>query len=177
MLSSKVFRSGYEAVKNSEMAVRETNDCFVRALVNAFDVSYELAHEFTKEKLDRKKGKGTFGAREMLKNNNEITFKPEGQLNLFDEATEKKFNVEHLGDKPKVEDGKNVGGDLMNKKYKHKPVAFTVKTFMQRFKKGTFMVLVHKHALVIKDGVLIDNGNYRFEGFRRPVETAFAISK
>ena len=57
MLSSKVFRSGYEAVKNSEMAVREKNDCFVRALVNAFDVSYELAHEFTKEKLDRKKVK------------------------------------------------------------------------------------------------------------------------
>ena len=177
MLSSKVFRNGYEAVKNSELAVREKNDCVVRALVNAFDVSYELAHKFANETFNRKKGRGTFGTREKLMNIGEVTFQPEGQLDLFELPTEKTFKVKHIGDKPKMENGKNVGGTLNNKKYKHKPVAFTVKTFMQQFKKGTFMILVHKHALVIKDGVLIDNGNYRFDGFRRPVETAFQITK
>jgi len=37
------------------------------------------------------------------------------------------------------------------------------------FNKGTYVVLVHKHALTIKDGVVVDNPNNRFDGYRRVV--------
>ena len=50
-----------------------------------------------------------------------------------------------LGKSPKQ------GGKLSNPKYKH------------------------KHALAIKDGVVIDNGNYQFDGYRRVVEAAYRV--
>ena len=34
----------------------------------------------------------------------------------------------------------------------------------------------NKHALTIKDGIVIDNPNYRFEGYRRIVHSAVRIS-
>ena len=64
---------------------------------------------------------------------------------------------------------------MINRKYKHKPVAYTVKTFMQKYTKGTYLLLVNKHALVVKDGVVVDNSNYRFNGYRRTVESSFKI--
>ena len=59
MLSEKVFKSGYDVTSKSKLAGGEKNDCFVRACSNAFDVSYESAHEFVAERFDRKNGKGT----------------------------------------------------------------------------------------------------------------------
>lgn len=171
MLDQKVFKAGYEVSKKSEIAKGEKNDCVVRAIANAFEISYNTAHKFTKDTFKRKDRKGTFNVRRELIKLKEVMFKAEGQLDLFDPVLEKKFNVKHIGDRPKD------GGTLQNDDYKHKAVAYTVKTFMQKFKRGTYFILVHKHALVIKDGVLIDNGNYRFDGYRRPVETAFKITK
>ena len=43
------------------------------------------------------------------------------------------------------------------------------------FNKGTYVVLVHKHALTIKDGIVIDNPDMRFTGYRRIVESAVAV--
>jgi hypothetical protein len=34
---------------------------------------------------------------------------------------------------------------------------------------------VSQHALVIKDGIVIDNPNYKFTGYRRIVESACLI--
>ena len=50
----------------------------------------------------------------------------------------------------------------------------TVKSFIQDNKKGTFMVLVSKHAFVIKDGVLIDNRGEEFRPTRK-VQDAFKV--
>ena len=147
MLSEKVFKSGYGVTSKSKLAGNEKNDCFVRACSNAFDVSYEQAHEFVKEKFNRKTGKGTKMCNLTMKGltNETIEFKPEGRL--------------------------------INTKYKHKKVAYTVKTFMQKFKKGTYILLVNKHALVCKGGVIFDNGDMQFTGYRRPVEAAFLIKE
>ena len=125
MLDQNVFKSGYGVSVNNATASRETNDCVVRAIANAFEVSYN--------------------------------------------AAQRVFKIKHVGDMPKLD------GNLKNPKYKHKPVAYTVKTFMQNFKRGTYLIIVNKHALTVKNGVLIDNANYRFEGYRRPVESAFKI--
>jgi uncharacterized Zn-binding protein involved in type VI secretion len=92
----------------------------------------------------------------------------DGQLDLFN-PDEKIVNIKHIGDMPKH------GGKLINKAYKHKPVAYTVKAFAQKFSKGTYVILVHKHALAIEDGVVIDNGDKQFNGYRRVVESAFLV--
>ena len=57
----------------------------------------------------------------------------------------------------------------INPEYTHKQVKYTVKTFSAMFNKGTYVVLVHKHALTIKDGIVVDNPNNRFDGYRRVV--------
>ncbi len=53
---------------------------------------------------------------------------------------------------------------------------FNVKEFARKFNKGNYIVAVNKHALAICDGVIVDNGNYQADGYRRVVESAFRIS-
>ena len=153
MLSSKVFKSGYEVSGSSEVAKNEKDDCVVRAFANAFGISYNQSHKFTSEKFNRK-------------------FKKDetGQLSLFGDDTINK-TVKYIGSEPKKE-SKVV---LQNTTYKHKPVAYTVNTFIKRFKSGTYILLVKGHALVVKNGVMIDNPNYQFTGYRRVVESAFQV--
>ncbi len=53
------FKNGYEVSEKSEIAKNEKNDCVVRALANAFEVNYNMAHVFVSKKFNRKNGKGT----------------------------------------------------------------------------------------------------------------------
>jgi hypothetical protein len=170
MLDQQVFKNGYEVTKLSKIAKTEKNDCVVRAFANSFEVTYDTAHQFVKETFGRKNRKGTKQTMSTLKSLDLVTLEDDnsvGQLSLFPKTITKK--VKFVGHSPKT------GGRLFNPNYTHKKVAFTVKTFLNKFKKGTYIVLVHKHALVVKDGVLIDNEDQRFTGYRRPVESAFKI--
>ena len=165
----KNFENGYAVSGSSEIAKGEKNDCVVRAIANACDVNYEQAHQYCVETFDRKKGKGTQLFTTLLKTNKEMVFDNVGQLNLFEDGV--KRTIKHIGDMPKL------GGKLRNPKYKHKKVAYTVKEFAQRFNKGNYILGVANHALAVKDGVVVDNGNYQIGGYRRPVQSAFQISK
>lgn len=164
----KNFRNGYAISGSSEIAKREKNDCVVRAVANACEVNYDQAHKYVKDTFGRKKGQGTQLFTLLLKTNNEMKFEEAGQLSLFQQGVTRK--VQHLGDMPKL------GGTLFNKKYKHKKVAYTVKEFARRFNKGNYILAVNKHALAICDGVIVDNGGYQVDGYRRVVESAFRIS-
>ena len=164
----KNFKNGYSVCGSDETARGEKNDCAVRAVANACDVSYAQAHKYCKDTFGRKKGKGTQLFTTLLKTNTEMVFDEVGQLDLFRNGVRR--NVRHLGDMPKL------GGKLINPKYKHKKVAYTVKAFAQRFNKGNFILAVKGHALAIKNGVVVDNGNYQTDGYRRVVESAFQIS-
>ena len=170
MLSTKVFKNGYKVAKGSEIAKNEENDCIVRAIANSFEIDYDSAHSFAKSKLGRKDKKGTTNSRGVLMNlkNQKLEFEKSGQLDLFCDNKVSK-TIYFIGDCPKM------GGKLRNRSYTHKDVAYTVKTFMDKFKKGTYFLIVNKHALVCKDGVLIDNPGKRFAGYRRVVESAFTI--
>ena len=99
MLSEKVFKSGYDVTSKSKLAGSEKNDCFVRACSNAFNVSYELAHEFVAERFDRKNGKGTKRCNTTLKElqNEVLEFQPEGQLSLFSDNGGKQIKLKHIG--------------------------------------------------------------------------------
>lgn len=164
----KNFKNGYAVCGSDETARGEKNDCAVRAIANACDVSYAQAHKYCKDTFGREKGKGTQLFTTLLKMNTEMVFDEVGQLDLFRNGI--KREVKHIGDMPKH------GGELANPKYKHKKVAYTVKEFARQFNKGNFILAVKGHALAIKDGVIYDNKNYQTDGYRRVVESAFQIS-
>lgn len=163
----KNFKSGYEVSGFDQTAKSEKNDCAVRAIANACEVNYAQAHKYVAETFKRKKGEGTKQFISTLDSVKEMTFDEVGQLSLFNSGITR--TITPLGKSPKQ------GGKLSNPKYKHKPVAFTVKAFAQRFNRGKFIIAVNKHALAIKDGVVIDNGNYQFDGYRRVVEAAYRV--
>jgi len=166
----KNFKNGYAVAEGSNVAKNEKNDCVIRAVANACEVSYDDAHKFVGETFNRKQGKGTQMFSFIMKQIKTIKFNGPAQLSLFDDNSDKVVNVKHVGDAPKY------GGDLINPKYKHKKVAFTVKEFARKFNKGNYIVAVNKHALAICDGVLIDNPDKQTDGYRRVVESAFKIS-
>ena len=172
MLSSKVFRNGYGVSGSNEFAKNEKDDCVVRAFANAFGISYNQSHKFTSDKFNRKFKKGTFKTYKVLKDLKKVEFNKDetGQLSLFGDDKINK-TIKYIGSEPKKE-SKVV---LQNKSYKHKPVAYTVNTFMKNFKNGTYILFVKGHSLVVKNGVMIDNPNYQFTGYRRVVESAFQV--
>ena len=154
------FKSGYEVSKGSLIAKGEKNDCVVRAIANAFNISYDIAHEFTAKEFKRKARKGTKAVYSTFKALGEVSFE------LFKDTlfpVTKEYNLKFVH-------------NPINPEYTHKQVKYTVKTFSAMFNKGTYVVLVHKHALTIKDGIVVDNPNNRFDGYRRVVESIIRVS-
>ena len=154
------FTNGYDVTKGSMLAAGEKNDCAVRAFANAFNITYDVAHQFTAENFKRKARKGTQAVYATLNKLKSVTFDLFSDT-LFPET--KTYNLVCVH-KP------------INADYTHKPVAYKVKTFCSKFNKGTFIVLVNKHALTIKDGIVIDNPDMRFTGYRRVVESYVKVS-
>ena len=149
------FQNGYNVTKGSTLAAGEKNDCAVRAMANAFNISYDVAHEFNAKEFKRKARRGTQDMFNTLSKLGQVTFDLFSNT-LFPESVE--YNLVPV-DAP------------INTDYAHKKVAYTVKTFCAKFNKGTFIVLVNKHALCVKDGIVIDNPNMRFTGYRRIIES------
>jgi len=159
------FKNGYDVTLGSSLAKGETNDCAVRAFANAFNITYDTAHQFAADKFERKTRKGVKGMFITLSQLGFATF------DLFQDSLfpERKTYSIH----PLKRNNKRIG--IINTDYTHKVVNHTVKTFCAKFNKGTFILTVNKHALTIKDGVVIDNPNYKFTGYRRIVESACEI--
>ena len=154
------FKNGYDVANGSLLAKGEKNDCVVRACANAFNITYDVAHKFVASEFNRKARRGTkkvFNTFSILGNVVFDLF----QNTLFPITKEYKLKCVN---KP------------VNASYTHKPVAYTVKTFCAKFSKGTYIVLVHKHALVIKNGIVVDNNDMRFTGYRRVVESYVKVS-
>jgi len=158
------FKNGYDVTNGSVLALNEKNDCAVRAFANAFNINYDLAHEFAADKFKRKAKKGV---KNMFQTLNELGF---ATFDLFSNTLFPETRTYSIHPLKRNKDGKVVNTD-----YTHKVVNHTVKTFCSKFNKGTYIVLVAKHALTIKDGIVIDNPNYKFEGYRRIVESAVKI--
>ena len=159
------FKNGYDVTLGSLLALNEKNDCAVRAFANAFNITYDLAHEFTADKFKRKAKKGT---RNMFQTLAELGF---ATFDLFSDTLFPETRTYGIHPLKRSKSGK-----VVNTSYTHKEVNHTVKTFCTQYNKGTYIVIVAKHALTIKDGIVIDNPNYRFEGYRRIVESAVRIS-
>ena len=154
------FTNGYNVTKGSVLAAGEKNDCAVRAFANAFNITYDMAHSFTAKEFKRKARKGTKHMFSTLQSLGSVTFDLFSDT-LFPETKTYKLKCVN---KP------------INKAYTHKPVQYTVKTFCATFSKGTYIVLVNKHALTVKDGIVIDNPDMRFTGYRRVVESYIKVA-
>ena len=158
-----------KATNGSAIAKQERNDCFVKASATAFDIPYDQAHNWVKENFNREDGKGTFAVPVVLGAYSKHHFPQFGQLSLFGGGG-KTVYVKCLGKEPKQ------GGNLTNPSYTHKKVAFTVKTFADHHPTGTYILLVRGHALVVKDGNIIDNQEFQTQGYRRVVECAYKVT-
>jgi len=159
------FKNGYDVTIGSSLAQNEKNDCAVRAFANAFNVTYDVAHAFAEDKFARKAKKGVKG---MFITLSKLGF---ASFDLFSDTLfpeTRTYGIHPLA--------RSKSGKLVNTSYTHKEVNHTVKTFCAKYNKGTYIVLVAKHALTVKDGIVIDNPNYKFEGYRRIVESACRIS-
>ena len=159
------FKNGYDVTIGSSLAKNEKNDCAVRAFANAFNISYDVAHAFAEDKFARKAKKGVKGMFITLSKLGFASFDLFSNT-LFPET--RTYGIHPIA--------RSKSGKVVNTKYTHKEVNHTVKTFCEQYNKGTYIVIVAKHALTIKDGIVIDNPNYRFEGYRRIVHSAVKIS-
>lgn len=145
----------------SSIAKGETNDCVVRSFASCFDVSYDYAHKYVKEKFGRKDRQGTHGT----------VFKMLGIAEKKSQINYKKVNP--IGEKSGFSNRRTLAYDVKVKGAKVKR-EMTVGTFIKKNPIGTFFILVQGHAFTIKDGVVI--GNYEDSTKkRRVIKHAFEI--
>lgn len=137
-----------------QLAKAEKNDCVVRSLASATGVSYRTAHTFVKEEMGRESKKGT---NNLLLTTRLLKAEEDG-LTLGN----KKFSLRKLG-KEDIKNKYKLKGEVIWRKK-------TLKSFIQSHSKGTYMVLVAKHALTIKDGELLDWDNNKFEPTRKVMD-------
>jgi hypothetical protein len=147
---------------DSLTAKTETNDCVVRAFASAFDVSYDYAHKYVAEEFKRKPRKGTFFTASKMVKLSESLIKVNGKKICPLGKESKSFAYPYsLSYEVKVK------GEIVKRQ-------MTVGTFVKKNPKGTFFVLVKRHAFTIKDGVVI--GNYEDAvKTKRPMMAAFEI--
>ena len=134
----KVTNAKTLVAKDSIIASGEKGDCFVYAMAAAFDLPYDEAHQVVKEKFKRQDKKGTSnislinGMREMIELRTNLNGK------FVREIIDSPSKVYHLH-----------GKDITRKN--------RVSTFIKEHTQGTYLILTGDHALVAKDGEMIDN--------------------
>lgn len=143
-----------------KIAKAEKNDCVVRSLVSATGVSYRTVHKYCKDSLGRVDKKGTPNTTMFA------AFKKAEAAGMKIGA--KDFSISKLGRSDIMNRYKLKGQEIWRKK--------TLKSFIETHPSGTYLVLVAKHSLTVKDGELLDWKNNRFEPTRK-VMGAFKIKE
>ena len=124
--------------KDSIIAKGESNDCMVYATAAAFDLDYDQAHSHVHHRFSRrdKKGANTLG---IIKGMQEMVDLRENLNGKFvREIISQPFKRYHLH------------GRDVNRKNR-------VSTFIKEHTQGTYLILTSRHALVSKNGEMIDN--------------------
>jgi hypothetical protein len=139
--------------------IGEKNDCSVRAIATAVGVTYDAAHKYMRDVIGRKDRKGAKGMTDKLEafTDAENPTQTAGDVNF----KYKSIPTVSLCNEYKLH------GEVVHRKK-------TVKSFIDSFRKGTFLVFVSNHVFTIKDGVLIDNYGEEFRPTRK-VLNAFKV--
>lgn len=135
---------GIIGYSESIIAKRETNDCVVRAFASCFDIEYDKAHKFVKEKFNRVDRRGTSRTVDTMMNL--VVNKTQVNYKKIKRLGEKKDGINNYSLRYKV---RTKEGFVMR--------SMTVGTFTKQNPIGAFFILVKGHAFTIKDGVVIGN--------------------
>lgn len=151
MISYKSPLKSLKGYKTSKLAKSENSDCVVRAISSAFDITYNQAHKFAKDKYNRQNRKGT---------NTSTYYRVNSR---FSSTGEKVFGkeVKEIGDVIRTSyfriNGENVEEEYLSPRVKRgsKTSKMTLGTFIKTYPKGTFILSVRGHSFTIKDGVVV----------------------
>ena len=141
-----------KATKFKEL--NEKNDCSVRAVATAVGVEYNDAHVYMNKVLKRVNRKGAVN---MVGN-----IMRASKANPIQEIAGKEFEYEYIPRAQLKNVYKLYGEKVARKK--------TVKSFMDTFRKGTYLVFVSNHVFTVKDGVLVDNAGEEFRPTRKVID-------
>lgn len=134
----------------SVIAKSETNDCFVRAVASAYEIPYDDAHTWVKQKFNRQNRKGTMAVSCKLS-----TMQSVGE----------KFNNKEINGIEKLR-------SYVPNTYKIKRT--TLNQFIKKYPTGTYILIVKGHAFTLKDGAVIGN-NGDATSMKKIVHDAFQI--
>jgi len=154
--------SAIKGYSDSLTARRETNDCVVRAFASAFDVTYDYAHKYVAEEFKRQPRKGTYFTASKMSKLSEGVLKVNNKK-IIPIGTKSNSVIYPYSLSYEVK----VKGETVKRQ-------MTVGTFVKKNPKGTFFVLVRRHAFTIKDGVVIGNPEDAVKT-KRPMKAAFEI--
>ena len=125
---------------DSIIAKAESSDCMVYATAAAFDLDYDKAHQHVKHRFGRKDKKGT-AMFSIIKGMQEMVDLRENLNGKFvREIISQPYKKYHLH------------GRDVNRKNR-------VSTFIKEHSQGTYLILTSSHALVSKDGEMLDNNS------------------
>jgi hypothetical protein len=125
---------------DSIIAKAESSDCMVYATAAAFDLDYDKAHQHVKHRFGRKDKKGT-AMFSIIKGMQEMVDLRENLNGKFvREIISQPYKMYHLH------------GRDVNRKNR-------VSTFIKEHSQGTYLILTSSHALVSKDGEMLDNNS------------------
>jgi hypothetical protein len=136
---------------DSLLAQTESNDCFVRSVASAYNVHYEKAHSWVKKYFKRKNNQGTY---------NVVMF------------------MEQFARERKMFNGKRVKTIEKIREYDSTKLRFkrtTLNQFMKKHSKGTYIVIVSRHAFTVMNGFVIGNSTDSTQ-IKKVVHNAFKIS-
>ena len=134
----KVTNAKTLVAQDSIIAKNEKSDCMVYAMAAAFDLPYDEAHQVVKDKFKRQDKKGTSNI-SLIKGMAEmIDYRVNLNGKFVREIIDSPSKVYHLH-----------GKDITRKN--------RVSTFIKEHTQGTYLILTGNHALVAKDGEMIDN--------------------
>jgi hypothetical protein len=134
----------------SAIAKNETNDCFVRAVASAYEIPYDEAHTWVKEKFGRQNRKGTSYVASKL-------------------ATMYSLSQTFSGKSIKV-----IGELRTIDKMTHKMKRTTLNQFIKKYPTGTYIIIVRGHAFTLKNGAVVGN-TQDAKSMKKIVHDAFEI--
>lgn len=123
--------------QDSIIAKSESKDCMVYAIAAAFDLPYDQAHEKVRILFDRENNKGTSNLKLINRMQTMVNIRENLNGKFVKEVTIP-TKTYHLH-----------GQDIARKN--------RVSTFIKEHTQGTYLILTGDHALVAKDGEMIDN--------------------
>jgi len=158
-ITEQVIKQGSATKLNAD-----SNNCTVLSLAAVANIPYDQAYAIAQDKWSRVKGKGISSS--ML-----IRFFGEDDINVCKHD----IVINDIATKfvSKKVDVKNYY--LYKKTGKVNTCQMNVNSFIKKYAKGTYYMLVSKHAFVIKDGEVLDHESHKTKMSRR-LKAAWNIS-